>query len=118
MACRCEEACNLGKEEGMRQNLEMATSKAIPDSSVGKESACNAGYPGSIPGLGRSTREGKGYPFQCSGLENSVDCIVHGVTKSQTRLSNFHFHFQSHPQKEVPHHNSGFMEVMETSRTH
>jgi len=34
--------------------------------------------------LGRSTREGKGYPLQCSGLENSVDCIVHGVTKSQT----------------------------------
>ena len=46
-----------------------------------------------IPGLGRSPGEGKGYPFQYSGLENSMDCIVHGVTKSRTQLSNFHFHF-------------------------
>ena len=38
----------------------------------------------SIPGLGRSPGEGKGYPFQYSGLENSMDCIVHGVTKSWT----------------------------------
>ena len=41
---------------------------------------------------GRSPGEGKGYPFQYSGLKNSMDCIVHGVTKSQTRLSDFHFH--------------------------
>ena len=52
--------------------------------SVGKESACNAGNLSSIPGLGRSPGEGKSYPIQCSGLENSMDCIVHGVTKSQT----------------------------------
>ena len=58
--------------------------------SVGKESACDAGDPGSIPGLGRSAAEGKGYPLQYSGLENSMDCIVHGVTKSLTRLSDFH----------------------------
>ena len=45
---------------------------------------------GLIPGLGRSPGEGNGYPLQCSGLENSIDCIVHGVTKSQTWLSNFH----------------------------
>ena len=57
----------------------------------GKESACNAGDLSSIPGLERSPGEGKGYPLQYSGLENSMDCIVHGVTKSQTRLSNFHF---------------------------
>ena len=44
-----------------------------------------------IPGLGRSPGEGKGYPLQYSGLENFRDCIVHGVTKSRTRLSNFHF---------------------------
>ena len=44
-----------------------------------------------IPGLGRSPGEGKGYTLQYSGLENSVDCIVHGVAKSQTRLSDFHF---------------------------
>ena len=48
---------------------------------------------GSIPGLGRSSREGKGYPFQYSGLENSMDYIVHGVAKSRTGLSDFHFHF-------------------------
>ena len=63
----------------------------IPDSSVGKESACNAGDPRSIPGLGRSTGEGIGYPLQYSCLENSMDCIVHGVTKSGPRVSNFHF---------------------------
>ena len=61
------------------------------DSSVGKESACNAGHLGSIPGLGRSAGEGKGYPLQYSGLENSMDCIVYGVAKNQTRLSDFHF---------------------------
>ena len=48
---------------------------------------------GSIPGLARSPGEGKGYPLQYSGVENSMDCIVHGVTKSQTGLSDFHFHF-------------------------
>ena len=106
----------------------------FPDSSVSKESFCNAGGPGSIPGLGRSAgegigyplwytwaslvaqlvknlpsmretwvrslgwedplEEGKGYPLQYSGLENSMDCIVHAVTKSGTQLSDFHFHFQ------------------------
>ena len=97
----------------------------FPHSSIGKESACNAGDPGSIAGLGRSTgegigyplqyswvslvaqlvknppgsgrspREGKGYPLQYSSLENPMNCIVHGVTKSQTRLSNFHFHIHT-----------------------
>ena len=47
---------------------------------------------GSIPGLGRSSGEGKGYPLYYSGLENSMDCIAHAVTKSRTRLNNFHFH--------------------------
>ena len=59
--------------------------------SAGKESTCNAGDLGSIPRLGRSPGEGKGYPLQYSGLENFMDCIVHGVAKSQTQLSNFHF---------------------------
>ena len=106
--------------------------RGFPGSSVGKESACNAGDPSSIPGLGRSagegigyplqyswaslvaagkesTRnvgdlgsipglercpgEGKHYPLQYSGLENSMDCIDHRVTKSWTRLNNFRFHF-------------------------
>ena len=55
-----------------------------PDGSTGKESACNAGDMGLIPGLGRSPGEGNSYPPQYSGLENSMDCIVHGVTKSRT----------------------------------
>ena len=47
---------------------------------------------GSIPGLGRSPGEGNsGYPLQYSGLENSIDSIVHGVTKCRTRLNDFHF---------------------------
>ena len=56
----------------------------FPDSSVGKESICNAGDRGWIPGLGRSPGEEKGYPLRYSGLENSMDCIVHGVAKSWT----------------------------------
>ena len=54
------------------------------DSSVGKESACNAGDPSLIPGLRRYPGEGKGYPLQYSGLEKSMDWIVYGVAKSQT----------------------------------
>ena len=65
----------------------------IPSGSAGKESTCNAGDLGSIPGLGRSPGEGNGYPLQYSGLENSMDCIVHEVAKSQTQLNDFHFHF-------------------------
>ena len=65
--------------------------RGFPDSSVGKESACNAEDLGLIPGLERSPGERKGYPLQYSGLEDSMDCIVHGVAKSQTQLSDFHF---------------------------
>ena len=66
--------------------------------SDGKESACNVGDLGLIPGLGRSPGEGNGYPLQYSGLENPMDreawrAMVHGVTKSWTRLTKFHFHF-------------------------
>ena len=63
----------------------------FPGGSAGKESACNVGDLGSIPVLGRSSGEGNGNPLQYSGLENSMDCIVHGVAKSRTGLSNFHF---------------------------
>ena len=95
----------------------------FPDSSISKESACNAGDPGLIPELGRSTGEAIGYPLQYSwaslvaqlvknppamretwvqslGWEYPLEkgkaeysSIVHGVTKSQTRMNNFHFHF-------------------------
>ena len=58
-----------------------------------KEYACNARDLSSIPGLGRSPGEGNIYPLQYSGLENFIDCIGHGVPKSRTYLSNFHFHF-------------------------
>ena len=67
--------------------------EGFPESSVGKESTCNAGDSGSIPGLGRLTGEGKGYPLQYSGLENSMDCVIHELTKSRTQQSDFHFHF-------------------------
>ena len=58
--------------------------------SAGKESVCNAGDPSSIPGSGRSPREGNSYLLQYSFLENSMDSMAHGVAKSQTQLSNFH----------------------------
>ena len=64
----------------------------FPCGSADKESTRNAEDLGLIPGLGRSPGEGKGYPLQYSGLENSMDRIVHGVAKSQTRLSDSHFH--------------------------
>ena len=58
---------------------------------VVKKLPANAGDLGLIPGLGRFPGEGKCYPLQYSGLENSMACTVHGVAKSQSRLSNFHF---------------------------
>ena len=65
--------------------------KGFSGGSAGEESSCNARDLGLIPGLGRSPGEGKGCPLQYSGLENSMDFIVHGVAKSWTRLSNFDF---------------------------
>ena len=66
--------------------------KSFPGDSDGKESTSKVRDLGSVPGLGRHPGEGKAYPLQYSGLENSMDCIVHGVTKSWTRRSDFHFH--------------------------
>ena len=65
----------------------------FPGGLAEKESPCNVGDLDSIPGLGRSPGDGKGYPLQYSALENSIDCIciVHGVAKSRTRMSDFHF---------------------------
>ena len=69
----------------------------FPGGSAVKESACNMGDLGSIPGLGRSP-EGNGYPLQYSGLENSVDCIVHGPKESDTteRISLCQWTFRGH----------------------
>ena len=64
---------------------------SFPCGSAGKEFACNEGDLVLIPGLGRSPGEGKGYPLQYPGLENSMDCIDQGVAKSQTGLRDFHF---------------------------
>ena len=63
----------------------------FPCGSAGKESTCNAGELGLIPGLRRSPGEGKSYPLQYSGLENSMDCIILGVARSQTWLMTFTF---------------------------
>ena len=65
----------------------------FPCGSAGKESACNVRDLGLIPGMGSYPGEGKGYLLHYSGLENSMDSIDHGVSKSWTRLSDFHFHF-------------------------
>ena len=62
----------------------------FPCGLAGKQSACSARDLDLTPGLGRSPGGGKGYPPQYSGLENFMDCIVHGVTKSRTQLSDFH----------------------------
>ena len=74
----------------------------FPGGSAGKESACNAGDLCSVPGLGRSPWEGNAYSLQYSGLENSMDCIVHGVTKSWTQMKGFHF-FSSSTHTQLLH---------------
>ena len=81
----------VGKIHWRRDRLPIPIFLGFPGGSVGKESTCNAGDLGSIPGLGRSPGKGKGHLLQYFGLENSMDCIVHGVTKNQTQLSDFHF---------------------------
>ena len=79
-----------GRYAGEGIGYPLQYSGASPCGSGGKESACNVGDVGSIPGLGRCL--GEGYPLQNSGLENSMDCIGHGVPKSWTQLTDFHFH--------------------------
>ena len=71
-------------------DLAAASLGGFPCGLAGKESICNVWDLDLIPGLERYPREGRGYPLQYYGLENSMDCIVHEVTKSWTRLSNFH----------------------------
>ena len=83
--------------------LQSMESQRVGHDLAGKESACNAGDPGSIPGSERSAGEGIGYLLWYSGLENSMNrgawqATVHGVPKSWTRLSDdFHFHFAPNP---------------------
>ena len=83
-----ESTCNAGDSTSISgSGIEYRNTPVFlgfPRGSAGKESACNVEDLGSIPGLGRSLGEGKGYSLQYSGLENSMDCIVHGVAKSRT----------------------------------
>ena len=81
----------VGKIRWRSSRLPTPVFLGFPCSSAGKESACNEADLGLIPGLGRSLGEGKGYPLQYSGLENSMDCIFHRVAKRWTQLSHFHF---------------------------
>ena len=76
-----------------RDRLPTPVFLGFPGGSVGKESACNAGDLDSIPEFERSLGEGNSYPLQYCGLENPMHSIAHGVAKSQTQLSDFHFHF-------------------------
>ena len=91
-----ESACNagdpgsipgLGRFPWRRDRLSTSVFLGFHGGSDSKEFACNMGDLGSVPGLGGSPGEGKTYPLKYSGLENAIDCIVHGVTKRQTRLS-------------------------------
>ena len=75
----------LGREDPLeRDSLPTPVFLGLPCGLAGEESACNAGDLGLISGLGISPGEWKGFPLQYSGLENSMDCIVHGITKNQT----------------------------------
>ena len=81
------------------ESIGLALPGSFPGGSGGEESTCNVGDLGSIPGLGRSPGEGKGYPLQYSGLENSMDCIIHEVAKSWTWLSDFNLHHLGSPAR-------------------
>ena len=93
-----ESACNTGDPdssegsagEGIGYPLQYSWASLVAQ--LGKESAYNVGDLGSIPWLGRSPREEKDYPLWYSSLESSMDCMDHEVAKSQTQLSDFHFH--------------------------
>ena len=81
----------VGKIPWRRHRLPTPVFLGFLCGSAGKESVCNVEDLGLIPGLGRGPGEGKSYPLYYSGLENSMNCMVHGAGKSQTRLSDFHF---------------------------
>ena len=89
----------VGKIPWRRDRLPTLVFLGLPFGSAGKESACNAGD--LVQSLGwKIPGEGNNYPLQFSGLENSMDHIVHGVTNSQTQLSNCFLHSSPAPQFE------------------
>ena len=81
--------CGTQEQGQLQEHGVYVAAPGFPGGSDGKDSPCNAEDMGSIPGLGRSPGEGNGYPLQYSGMENSMNCIVHG-TKSRTQLKEFH----------------------------
>ena len=80
-----------GKIRWRRDRRPTLVYSGFPDGSAGEGTTFNVGDQSSVPGLGRSPGEGHGNPLQYPGLENSMDCIIHRVAKSQTQLSNCHF---------------------------
>ena len=82
----------VGEIPWRRDGLLTQVFLGFPCDSAGKESTCSAGDLGSIPGLVKCPGEGNGSPLQYSGLENSMEGIVHGVAKGQIQLRDFHFH--------------------------
>ena len=95
---RSHKLCSIAKEKKKKRSGDLPPYlMGFLGVSDGKESSCNVGDLGSIPGLGRFPGEGNDYPLQYSGLENSMDrgawwATVHGIAKNWTQLNNFHFH--------------------------
>ena len=87
------------KQNTTLENIEITHRKGFPGGSAGKESACNVGDLGSIPGLGRSPGEGKGYLLQYSGLENPMDCIVHWGCKELDMTERLSLHITRRQEK-------------------
>ena len=85
----------FGQISWRRDRQPIPVSLGLPGGLAGKESTYSVGDLGSVPGLGSFPGEENGYPLQYSHLENSMDCIVHRVTKSRTKPSHFCFHFHS-----------------------
>ena len=81
----------VGKIHWRRDRLPTPVFLGFSGGSAGKQSTCNVGDLGFIPRLGRLPGEGKAYPFWYSGLENFMDCVVYGVTKTQTPMNDFYF---------------------------
>ena len=90
--------CQVAQSRTQLKRLSSSSSSihekpGVPCGSAGKECACDAGDLVLTPGWGRSPGEAKGYLLQYSGLENSMGCIIYGVAKSWTQLSDFHYHY-------------------------
>ena len=91
-ACNAGDAASFLDREDLLEQGNNSSVRGLPCGSAGKESPCNVGDLGLIPGLGRSPGEGKGYPLQYCDQENSLECLVHGVAKSQTpTFTSLHF---------------------------